>query len=72
MRRDGLPAAAEAADLVNRMKDKGVLLSTDGPEHNVIKIKPPMVFGRTDADTVLDGVARELGKELWPNTIKSS
>ena len=33
-----------ATDLVNRMKHRGVLLSTDGPLHNVIKIKPPLVF----------------------------
>ena len=26
------------------MKDHGILLSTDGPEHNVIKMKPPLVF----------------------------
>jgi len=27
----------------------GVLVGTDGPKHNVIKIKPPMVFNATDA-----------------------
>jgi 4-aminobutyrate aminotransferase-like enzyme len=48
------PAAAEAASLVNRMKDLGVLLSTDGPLHNVIKIKPPLVFNRADADLLLE------------------
>jgi 4-aminobutyrate aminotransferase-like enzyme len=48
------PAAAEASALVDRMKDLGVLLSTDGPFHNVIKIKPPMVFSRVDADTLVD------------------
>jgi 4-aminobutyrate aminotransferase-like enzyme/Ser/Thr protein kinase RdoA (MazF antagonist) len=48
------PAAAEASALVDRMKDLGVLLSTDGPFHNVIKIKPPMVFSRADAGTLLD------------------
>jgi 4-aminobutyrate aminotransferase-like enzyme len=45
------------------MKDRGVLLSTDGPLHNVIKIKPPLVFSRGDADLVvdrLDSVLREL------------
>ncbi len=47
------PAAAEATALVNRMKDRGILLSTDGPYHNVIKIKPPIVFSRQDADRVL-------------------
>ncbi len=47
------PAAAEASALVNRMKDRGILLSTDGPYHNVIKIKPPIIFSRQDADQVL-------------------
>ena len=48
------PAADEASSLVNRMKDAGVLLSTDGPLHNVIKIKPPLVFERRDADLLID------------------
>ncbi len=43
-----------ASELVNRMKDQGMLLSTDGPRHNVIKIKPPLVFGRAEADLLLD------------------
>jgi 4-aminobutyrate aminotransferase-like enzyme len=54
------PAAAEASALVDRMKDLGVLLSTDGPFHNVIKIKPPMVFSRTDADTLVDRLDKAL------------
>jgi len=48
------PAGEAASELVNRMKDLGVLLSTDGPHHNVIKIKPPMVFSRKDAGVVVD------------------
>ncbi len=48
------PATKAADDLVNRMKDLGVLLSTDGPLHNVIKIKPPMVFDQGDACLLLD------------------
>jgi 4-aminobutyrate aminotransferase-like enzyme/Ser/Thr protein kinase RdoA (MazF antagonist) len=51
------PAAAEASALVDRMKEMGVLLSTDGPLHNVIKIKPPMVFNRSDADLLLGRLA---------------
>jgi 4-aminobutyrate aminotransferase-like enzyme/Ser/Thr protein kinase RdoA (MazF antagonist) len=43
------PAAEEAAHLVERMKESGVLLSTDGPRHNVIKIKPPLAFSEADA-----------------------
>jgi len=45
--------AAQASAVVDRMKTLGVLLSTDGPLHNVIKIKPPMVFDRADADELL-------------------
>ncbi len=47
------PAAAEAEAFVSRMKERGMLLSTDGPFHNVIKIKPPMVLTRDDVDMVL-------------------
>ena len=47
------PAEHEAADLVEAAKGRGVLLSTDGPFHNVIKIKPPLVFSRRDADFLL-------------------
>jgi 4-aminobutyrate aminotransferase-like enzyme len=53
------PAADLASTVVDRMKELGVLLSTDGPDHNVIKIKPPLCFTREDAGTVaekLDGV----------------
>jgi 4-aminobutyrate aminotransferase-like enzyme len=50
------PADTEATELVERMKERGVLLSTDGPFHNVIKIKPPLVFSRTDADFLLSGL----------------
>ncbi len=48
------PATAEAKDLVNRAKAAGVLLSTDGPDENVIKIKPPLCFGREHADILAD------------------
>ena len=47
------PAAEEAARIVGMMRDRGVLLSTDGPHYNVIKIKPPMVLNKADIDTTL-------------------
>jgi 4-aminobutyrate aminotransferase-like enzyme len=56
------PAADEAGELIEAMKDRCVLLSTDGPLHNVIKIKPPLAFGAADADRLvveLDGVLGE-------------
>ena len=56
------PADSEAAEVVEKMKDRGFLLSTDGPLHNVIKIKPPLPFDLTNADTLvdqMDGVLEE-------------
>ena len=39
-----------ATKIVNTLRDKGILLSTDGPNHNVIKIKPPLPFSKEDSD----------------------
>ena len=50
------PAADEAAKIVDLMRDRGVLLSTDGPHHNVIKIKPPLVIDQFDIETSLSHI----------------
>ena len=56
------PAADEASALVNRLKDRGMLLSTDGPLHNVIKIKPPLVLNEDDIDMFVRAVDDELAQ----------
>ena len=48
------PAAAQATYIANRMREHGILLSTDGPLHNVLKIKPPMVFTTKNADLLVN------------------
>ncbi len=40
-------------EVVERMRDRGFLLSTDGPLHNVLKIKPPIVFSKKNADDLV-------------------
>ncbi|MBR9986761.1 MAG: aminotransferase class III-fold pyridoxal phosphate-dependent enzyme [Desulfosarcina sp.] len=52
------PAADEAAYICNRMKDYGFLISTDGPLHNVLKLKPPIVFSRENADALVDALEK--------------
>jgi len=42
------------------MKDHGILLSTDGPDHNVLKIKPPMVFTKDNSDQLVETLDRLL------------
>ncbi len=57
------PAERQASYLSNRMRELGVLMSTDGPYHNVLKIKPPMVFGTTEADFLLETLGRVLRED---------
>ena len=47
-----LPDAKLATKLINSLRLKGILLSTDGPFNNVIKIKPPLVFNKDNVDFV--------------------
>jgi 4-aminobutyrate aminotransferase-like enzyme len=58
------PAPAQAAYLVERMREHGVLLSTDGPLHNVIKIKPPLPFAEAEADRLTDTLDRVLTEDF--------
>jgi len=51
------PATTEAADVVNRLRDEGILIGTDGPHHNVLKIRPPMPFSIEDADVLASALA---------------
>ncbi|HEY2434816.1 MAG TPA: aminotransferase class III-fold pyridoxal phosphate-dependent enzyme [Vicinamibacterales bacterium] len=56
------PAAAAASDVVNLMRERGILLGTDGPFHNVIKIRPPMPFTEADGAFLTDVLADVLGR----------
>jgi 4-aminobutyrate aminotransferase-like enzyme/Ser/Thr protein kinase RdoA (MazF antagonist) len=61
--RQTLEPATEHADyIINRMRDHGILISTDGPLENILKMKPPMVFSEKNADEVvytLDKILQE-------------
>ncbi len=57
------PAAAEAAYVVNRLCERGILAGTDGPHHNVIKIRPPLCIDLADADRFLAGLHAVLGED---------
>jgi 4-aminobutyrate aminotransferase-like enzyme/Ser/Thr protein kinase RdoA (MazF antagonist) len=54
------PAPDEATFVVDRMRQRGVLVGTDGPYHNVIKIRGPMTLSLSDADQVVDTLSRAL------------
>ncbi len=48
--------------VANRARDLGVFLSVDGPDHNVLKVKPPLVFGETEAELLVSTLDRVLGE----------
>lgn len=56
------PAGRHASYVVERMRDHGILLSTDGPDHNVVKIKPPLQFSAADADRLVATLDRVLAE----------
>ncbi|MGH2497133.1 MAG: aminotransferase class III-fold pyridoxal phosphate-dependent enzyme [Ktedonobacteraceae bacterium] len=58
------PAPEQAAYIANRMRDRGILLSTDGPFHNVLKIKPPLVFTRHNADELVSALDMVLDEDF--------
>ena len=48
------PAPLQASYVVNRLRDCDILTGTDGPHHNVIKLRPPLVFSEADADLFVE------------------
>lgn len=58
------PATEQATYLANRMRELGILMSTDGPFENVLKIKPPIIFNKEDSDFLLSTLDRVLKEDF--------
>ncbi len=58
------PAGQEAAFIADRMREAGILLGTDGPFHNVVKIRPPMPFSTADADLLVDTMEKIIEQDF--------
>lgn len=56
------PATELAKKVKEAMLSLDVLLSTDGPHENVLKMKPPLVFKKQHADEVVDKLDLVLGE----------
>jgi 4-aminobutyrate aminotransferase-like enzyme len=57
------PATDQASYVVNRLRDLGILAGTDGPHHNVIKLRPPLIFSDSDATLFTTTLARILAED---------
>lgn len=58
-----IPSKSKASYLTNRMREKGVLMSTDGFDENVIKIKPPLCIEEKDMDLLLQLLEEVLSED---------
>jgi 4-aminobutyrate aminotransferase-like enzyme/Ser/Thr protein kinase RdoA (MazF antagonist) len=54
------PATDEASAIANHMRDLGVLVGIAGPNANVLKIRPPLVFDESHASQLTDALDRAL------------
>jgi len=57
------PAAGHARKVTEALRQRGILLSATGPDGNVLKIRPPLVFQREHADLLLQALDEVLADE---------
>jgi 4-aminobutyrate aminotransferase-like enzyme len=50
--------------VINRIKEFGILMSDDGPDHNLIKIKPPLTFTKENAQEVVFYLHKIFGEDV--------
>jgi 4-aminobutyrate aminotransferase-like enzyme len=55
-----LDSTERTVAVVNRMREAGVLLAASGPDNTVLKIRPPLVFSRADAELLATELERTL------------
>ncbi|MCW8924729.1 MAG: aminotransferase class III-fold pyridoxal phosphate-dependent enzyme [Xanthomonadales bacterium] len=65
------PATVETAKLVNLLRNRGILINSTGLYDNVLKIRPPMIFGAEHADLLLQKLAGALEEIRAPVHRKS-
>jgi 4-aminobutyrate aminotransferase-like enzyme/Ser/Thr protein kinase RdoA (MazF antagonist) len=55
-----LKSAELAEDVVNHMRDAGVLINRTGPQENVLKVRPLLAFSPTDIEILVDTLGSAL------------
>jgi 4-aminobutyrate aminotransferase-like enzyme len=58
------PLAEKTDYLINRMKTFEILMSSDGPDHTIIKIKPPITFTIENAQEVIFYLQKIFGEDF--------
>ena len=50
------PATSQAHQIINTMKDQGVLISRIGRHDNILKMRPPICFSKENADLLIENL----------------
>ena len=58
------PDRPGVGSVVNRLKEKGILAGSAGSLGNVLKLRPPLVFSKENADTFANALAETM-QELY-------
>ncbi|MEN9505364.1 MAG: hypothetical protein RI958_1290 [Actinomycetota bacterium] len=53
-RETGTPDRAGAASVAEALRERGILLSNAGPDGNIVKVRPPLILERAQADLFLE------------------
>ncbi len=61
---DKAPNTVLASVIKNELRELSILVSTDGPSNNVIKIKPPLCFNRANADRLVEAFQEVLNRRV--------
>jgi len=56
------PATRAADQVKNRLREERILIGTEGPADNVLKIRPPLTIEPDDVDHLLETLDRVLGE----------
>ncbi len=74
----GAPDPVRTTAVINELKRNGVLIGAAGKSGSTLKIRPPLCFGRAEADLFLNvwsnrsrplrGELNELSNRYWPDT----
>jgi 4-aminobutyrate aminotransferase-like enzyme len=51
-----------AGHVKNELRNRHILISTDGPDDNVLKTKPPLCFTKENAEEVVNNIDNILTK----------
>ena len=59
------PATREASYVVNRLREERILIGTEGPAENVLKVRPPLTVQADDVDLLVATLDRVLGETAF-------